>query len=422
MYDVVILGGGYAGLMAALRLSAWSCPLRVLLVNESATFIERVRLQESLAGAIAPRLPPLPAWLAGTKLNFLEGRVITLDPGRRSVAIQSAEGRSAVLFKRCIYALGSAHDLEQVPGVAEHAYRLDAGDGPRSAAALRDELNKAGRGIRAVVIGGGNTAVEVAAEIKAIRPDMAVSMVAAGTAGDLGKGPKVERKVRAELARQGIALSDDHHVAEVTARTIVTKSGEVVAADLVVWAGGLSCPPIAAAAGIAVDASNRIWVDGAFRSISHPWVVAIGDAARPLAPTGAAYRPSAFAALTSGAYAGGSLLEEAKGKVPRPFSFSAYGQGIAIGHSGVGFLTYPNDGEGYAVLGGRLALRIRNLFVRSLIWFLRLERLQPGLCLFWIGRRRVSWAEANALVDKLPAGNAGSITASPATPSRFSNP
>jgi hypothetical protein len=93
---------------------------------------------------------------------------------------------------------------------------------------------------------------------------------------------------------------------------------------------------------------------------------------------------SAFGAIISGAYAAARIRDEARGRQPRPFSFSAYGQGVSIGHGGVGFFTYPDDGDASFVLHGRLALRIRNLFVWMLVFFLKLERKWPGSALFWI--------------------------------------
>jgi NADH dehydrogenase len=390
-YEVVILGGGYSGLMSGLRLSAWTCPLSALLISDSEFFIERVRLQESLARPIEPRLPPLKEWLANTKLNFLQARVISLDSAAGSVTIQTAEGSDVIRFERCIYALGSRTDVEEVPGAAKYAFRLDPGHDAHSAAALRKRLRSLDQGARVVVVGGGNTAVEAAGEIKAGRSDLVVTLVAAGMAGDFNNGAKIARAVRSQLAVQGVVLVDDQPIREVKSGMVLTARGHLLPADLCVWAAGLRSPYIARRAGMAVDEMNRIWVDGWLRSTSHPRVLAVGDAARPIVATGAIYRPSAFSSLTSGAYAAGSLLKEARGKPFRPFSFSAFGQGVAVGRVGVGFATFPDDGEGYFVLTGRLALQVRNLFVRALVWFLRIERAWPGLSPFWLGRRRAAW-------------------------------
>jgi NADH dehydrogenase len=401
-YNVVILGGGYAGLMAGLRFSAWTCPLKALLISEQGTFTERVRLQEALIKRVAPRQPPLAKWFSETKLDFLKGRVEELHPSSGAVIVRTAEGLLAVRFHRCIYALGSVTDTQGTPGADGRAFHLDPGAGPRSAAALRQHLRDARAGATVAVVGGRNTGVEAAAQIKAARPGLEVTIIAAGAAGDFGKGAPVEQAVRNQLGRLGVRLVDDDPVEQVREDHVLTRSGKLVAAEICIWATGLRSPSIAAAAGLAVDGGNRIWVDGALRSISHPRILAVGDSARPLAPTGAAYRQSALAALTSGAYAAGSLLKEARGGRTRPFSYSAYGQGVAIGTAGVGFVTYPDDGQASLLLTGRLALHLRNLFVGALIWFLRIERLWPGLALYWIGRKRVSWADADGLARKLP--------------------
>jgi NADH:ubiquinone reductase (H+-translocating) len=113
-----------------------------------------------------------------------------------------------------------------------------------------------------------------------------------------------------------------------------------------------------------------------------------------MAPTGASYRMSAYAALVSGAYAADTILDESAGRQSPPFSYSAYGQGVAIGHVGVGFATFPDDREAFFLITGRSGIRVRNFFVRFLVALLKMERKFPGL-FFTLGRRRVSWQRAN---------------------------
>lgn len=50
-------------------------------------------------------------------------------------------------------------------------------------------------------------------------------------------------------------------------------------ARTVVWAAGFRVPDLAREAGFAVDERDRMLVDAALRSMSHPEVYAIGDAA-----------------------------------------------------------------------------------------------------------------------------------------------
>jgi NADH dehydrogenase FAD-containing subunit len=395
-YDIVILGAGYAGLMAALRFGKAKGDVgRIALVNADDAFVERVRLQETIAQPVAARIPSIAALLAGSNVDFICGRIVALDARARTLHIDKSPSDRELIFDRAIYALGSRTDVQSVPGVAEHAYRLDPGDGPRSAAALRAALRAhAGRALRVIVVGGAETAIEAAGEIKARWPQAEVTMISRTACGSF-KGPRIARALRAELTRLGVRMVDGEVVADVGRNAVVTASGRTLPYDLCLWSAGLRARSLAHEAGLSTDQHGRIFVDPTMRSISHPHIFAVGDAAHPIAPTGAPYRISAFAALTSGAYVADAIMSNKRPPELEPFSFSTFGQGIVIGRHGVGFTSYPNDRPWPFVLGGRTGYHTRNLFVRLTTVLIKYERKHHGF-FFWFGRRRVSWQQANA--------------------------
>jgi NADH dehydrogenase len=101
----------------------------------------------------------------------------------------------------------------------------------------------------------------------------------------------------------------------------------------------------------------------------------------------------------SGAYAADAIVAQRAKRRLQPFSFSTFGQGVAIGQNGVGFFSYPDDRQRLFVLKGRTARHIRNFFVWLVTYVLKIERRVPGF-FFWPGRRRVSWHQANEAVQK----------------------
>jgi NADH:ubiquinone reductase (H+-translocating) len=392
-YDVVVLGAGYAGLMAALRLGRQKLGLRVALVNPRAEFLERVRLQESIVVPVTPRIPMISAFFAGTTIEFICGSVTSLDADQRLIRIKTDTQEREIAFDQAIYALGSHVDVDNVPGVAEHAYRLDPGDGPRSAAALRSRLHqRADRPVRVIAVGGGPTAVEAAGEIKTTWPAAEVTMVSE-RCGDFA-GLRVEKAVRAELGRLGVLLIDGEIVSEVRSNKIITKTGRSIACDICVWSGGMRSSPIARVAGLATDPQGRIWVDPNLRSVSHAHILAVGDSAHPIAPTGAPYRKSALAAVASGAYAARVIVAQRAKQDLQPFSFSTISQAAAIGRLGVIYLLDRNDGQIGYIVKGRTARKLRDFYLLLGHYAFKLERRFPG-SFFLPGARRVSWSQAN---------------------------
>ncbi len=386
---ILILGAGYGGMMAAIRLAGKTRrrPVKITLVNTGDTFVERIRLHEA---AIGKKLKQhsIVHMLRGTGVDFVCGRVIEINPEAREVIVRR-DGEAVTLpYDYLVYALGSRVDQEAVPGVREHAYTLNP-DGQNCAADLRARLIElAQRGGRVVVVGGGATGIEGAGEIKSRFPNLEVSVVTESAFGDFKSNKAVQAYMRQALTRLGVAISEYTRVTEVRTGELVLADGRVVPCDLCLWAGGFKASALAQEAGLAVSEQGRILVDEYLRSVSDPAIYAIGDAAMPTHYTGAPYRLSAFAALVSGAHTADNLSALVKGRSQKPFSFSTYGQGIALGEGqGIGFATIADDlpiGPHYK---GKLGANIRNFFVWFVVMTFEIERRIPGF-LFWLGKGR----------------------------------
>jgi NADH dehydrogenase FAD-containing subunit len=317
------------------------------------------------------------------------------------VVVQTPNGEEQISYDYLVYALGSQVDRDRVPGVRQWAYSLDA-VGERTADPLHIRLKQlAESGGRMVVVGSGPTGIEVAGEVHDTYPTLKVSIVTAGEFGSFTT-ERVRQKMRQAIDQLGIKVIEQAPVCEVREGEVQLANGEEMPFDICIWAGGFKGTSLAQEAGMKVNGRNQILVDPYLRSLSHPTIYAIGDAAVPVGDTGAPYRMSLFTALVTAAHTADNLVNLIKGKDQRTFGFSTYGQGIAIGHSNaVGFNSFPNDKPVGPILTGRVGLTIRNFFVWLILRLLTVERKFPGF-FFWPGRNRGNTAAGIVSKKLLP--------------------
>ncbi|UCG26194.1 MAG: FAD-dependent oxidoreductase [Chloroflexota bacterium] len=386
--QIVVLGAGYAGLMAAIRLAGKTKkrPVKVILVNASDRFVERPRLHETATGN-QPRQKPLADLIAGTGIEFRQGYVAAFDPDRRQVTVETADGNELLPYDYLVYALGSRVDRTAVPGVVEHAYALDAA-GPLSAGPLQSRLQElALTGGRVTVVGSGPTGIEAAAEIADLYPTLGVTIVTQGEFGAF-KNERVQRYMRGAMRRLNISLVEGASVREVREDELIIANGRTIPLEVAIWAGGFRALPLARQAGLQVNGRDQILVDPCFRSLTQPNIYVAGDAAWPVHQPGAPLRMALFPALVTGAHVADNLSRMIHSQEQRPLGFSYYGQGIALGrHDAVGFATFPKDDPIGPLLTGRLVLVVRNCIVWLMLFLLAVERRRPGF-FFWLGGRR----------------------------------
>jgi NADH dehydrogenase FAD-containing subunit len=386
--QIIVIGAGYAGLLAAVRLYGKTRRqnVSITLVNAADHFIERMRLHQFAANQDIPQRP-IADILRGTRINFVAGFVSEIDTPRREIVVKTSAGEQRMHYDNLVYALGSTIDRNSVPGVREYAYTLTP-NGEMSAFALRDALLNTPSG-KIVICGGGATGIEAAAEFAEAYPNAQVRLVTRGEFGMfLGKG--VAKYMRNSLTRLGVTIQDRTTIAELQSNHILTTSGESISYDVCLWTGGFTVPSLARESGLTVNETGQILIDPFMRSISHPEIYAIGDAAHPREKPGVRMRMSAFTAAVSAAHGADCLAAHIKGQMPKPFSFAYMGQGIALGrHNAIGFNNYPADKPNMPYFTGWLGVQIREFFVRFLASGAIYERRIPGFFM-WIGKNRYS--------------------------------
>ncbi|MBP8532666.1 NAD(P)/FAD-dependent oxidoreductase [Streptomyces sp. MK37H] len=347
--QVLVLGAGYAGLMTALRLAPHT---RVTLVDPSPAFTERVRLHERAVGR--PDIThPLDALTRRAGIVHVAARATGIDPAARRITTD--DGRQFP-YDRLVYALGS-----RTADPGERAYT------PETAAELHKRLLD-GPG-ELTVVGGGLTGIELAAEIAESHDAWKVRLVTGEEVG-AGLSAKGRAHVRTTLTGLGVRIEEGRRVAR----------PEDIDADAVVWATAMTAnTALAEAAGITLDPAGRVRVDATLRSVSHPEIYAVGDAAAMATPAAGALRMACATALPSGSHAASSIIAETRGREPKPLRFRFIAQCVSLGRrNGLIQLVRADDSPRETVLRGGTAARAKEQVVRSTVRALRLAARRPG--------------------------------------------
>ena len=367
---IIVLGAGYTGAIAAGRLAKRLRreEVAITLVNAEPDFVERVRMHQVAVGQDL-KSRSFGDMFAGTGVELKLAKVTGVDVDRRTVAVLAAHGaeelEEALEYDSLVYALGSGWNDHGVPGAAEHAHELASRPG---ALRLRERLAGLGAGEPVVVVGGGLTGVEAASEIAEARPDLDVTLAAHGGLGDWlsAKGRGHLRKVFGEL---GITVLERTDVTAVEADRLATADGQFVPAAVTVWTTGFATHPIARATTLEVTGTGRIVVDGTMRSLSHPDVYAIGDAAMAMGPGDKPLRMSCASGIPMAWQAADSLAARLTGgKLPKTTP-RYFNQCVSLGRK-EGLIQYvtADDRAVRAALTGRLAAVYKELICKGAAW------------------------------------------------------
>ncbi|MFC9436198.1 NAD(P)/FAD-dependent oxidoreductase [Nocardia sp. NPDC057030] len=366
---IVILGAGYTGLLTAARLARRTRKLnaRITLVNPSPRFIERLRMHQIAAGQELAdhRIADI---LTGTGVEFVQGWATSIDPEAQQVVIDDAR---TLPYDELVYALGSSTDTTLVPGVADHAWTLND---PRTAHQFAGKLNAlaAQRGTVAVC-GGGLTGIEAAAEIADEHPGLRVTLISTGEPGAM-MGDKARAYLHRTLDRLGVTRETGRAVTKVLPDAVELADGTMVPADLTLWTAGVRVSPLAARSGIETDARGLIVVDETLRSLSHPNIYAIGDAAAIRMPWGQIHG-TCQSGLPTAAYTADTIARRLRGKSVRPFRFGYFHQPVSLGRrDGVIQFTKSDDTPARCYLTGRMAVAYKESVSSSPVPVARFSR------------------------------------------------
>ncbi|WP_446212259.1 NAD(P)/FAD-dependent oxidoreductase [Micromonospora sp. IBSANI012] len=365
-HRVIVLGAGYTGAIAAGRLAKrlHREDVAITLVNAEPDFVERVRMHQLAVGQdLKPR--PFSEMFAGTGVELKLAEVTGVDVDRRTVAVIDGNGAEELEYDTLVYALGSGWNAQGVPGTAKYAHEIASRPG---ALRLRERLGRLEAGQTVTVVGGGLTGLEAAAEIAEARPDLDVALAARGDLGDW-LSPKGRGHLRKVFDKLGITVHEHADVTGVEADRVTTADRKAIPAAVTVWTTGFAVHPIAKATALEVTGPGQIVVDGTMRSVSHPDVYAVGDAAYAMGPGDKPLRMSCASGTPAAWQAADAIAARLTGgKLPNmPIRY--FQQCISLGRrEGVIQYVTADDRAVRAALTGQLAAVYKELICKGAAW------------------------------------------------------
>jgi NADH dehydrogenase len=364
--EIVIVGGGAGGLELACKLGRRLGPAKVTLVDSRQTHIWKPSLHEVAAGTLDLHQEGLSYQMLAhdNRFTFVYGPLTALDAPGHSLTVGAVHGddgdeilpERALGFASLVIAVGSTSNYFGVPGAQEHTISLNtAEDAERfrlrllkqlARAELAKSAGQAGQ-VDVVIIGGGATGVELAAELREasgvyaaygfrhLQPqrDVRITLIE-GAARILAPLPEqVSKAAHKLLEERGIRVVTGCRVAAIEADRVRDAEGAAYPASLCVWAAGIRAPAFLAQLGLPTNKGGQIEVDGQLRARGVDDVYALGDCAACLDADGKPVPPRAQAAHQQADYLCQQFLRIARGKKAQaaPYRYRDYGSLVSFG-------------------------------------------------------------------------------------------
>ena len=349
---VVILGGGFAGVGAAMKLKQADADVVLIDRHDYHTF-------QPLLYQLATGL--LETSAVGHSLRDLvhdqdnatihKTSVTAIDLGARQVQL---EKMAPLTYDYLVLAIGAEVNFFGTEGAAEHAFpmytltdavRLKGHVLERWEAADKDPGLVEDGALNIVVVGGGPTGVESAGAIAELyrgefekdypgvsQESARVVLVEAGPEIFSMFKPNLRAYTEEALRKRSVEVITGEIVASVTPTRVTLKSGTEIPAHTLVWGAGLQGNQLVQSLGLELERGNRIGVGPDLAVPGQPEVYAVGDiAAITDARTEHALPQLGSVALQSGEHAGETIARRLLNKKPKPFKYRDKGTMATIG-------------------------------------------------------------------------------------------
>lgn len=307
---IVIVGGGAGGLGLATQLGqklGKKQKAEILLIDKNRTHIWKPLLHEVATGSLDADLDGVVYSAHAVKhgYQFQLGELTDLDLDNKQLmlsAITNDKGEALLPARQLSYdtlvlAVGSVSNDFGTPGVKEHCFFLDShNQANRFHNALLDSFTRMHQSeeqqkLNIAIVGGGATGVELSAELyhvtdllktyglnKMTADRLAITLIEAGPRILPALPERIAASATRELTKLGVSVRQNTRIEQANAKGFVTSEGELIEANLMLWAAGVKAPDfIKQIDGLNLNRANQVLVRPTLQAQGNEDLFVIGD-------------------------------------------------------------------------------------------------------------------------------------------------
>ncbi len=360
--NIVVIGAGYGGITAALRLDRLFRHLpdySIHLIDKNPFHTLKTQLHEAAVHKRGVTID-IGRIIRRQRIIFHLGITTAINLREKTIHI----GDQPFPFEFLVVALGSQTNFHNIAGLEQFALTLQsASDAEKiyqhisvmcARASSEPDPNVRKRMLRFVIGGGGLTGIELAGELvdhisQSLR-DYQLSggspeIIIVEASEDIlpASDKELREQVRKRLLEKGVRLLANTRVVEVSLSGVTLSNGEVLRSGTMIWTGGIRIADVARESGFSIGQSGRIVVNEYLQSVSDPSVYAIGDNALAINPaTGHPVPAAAQFALQQGRLVAENIYADVLGTSQRRYVPKVWGEVVSLGrHLAAAWLALP---------------------------------------------------------------------------------
>lgn len=343
-HKIVIVGAGYAGMLAATRLERFSEPF--LMVNKKSYHYFTTLLHEAAGGRGDPvdYTVPIERVFHKPSSEVVVDEVTAIDRENRIVTGKA----DTYEYKYLVIALGWVPEYFGIPGLGEHSLVLSSVDtAVHIRAHIEDEFRAYRKDqdqehLRIAVGGAGLTGIELVGELLNWVPKLCIEFGIDHNLVDIQNieamptilpqvSPELREIAMKTLTERGAWLRTNTKIVKVEARAVHVEGDDPVRAGTIIWTGGVRANPLLEQSGFTVDRRGKAKVNAHLQSVDDPNVFIGGDSAWFEDEQGKPVPPTAQTASQMGKLIADNLSSFMHGQSMRDFEFKSKGTLASLG-------------------------------------------------------------------------------------------